>query len=92
MFTPQAAQAGTRPKSVPRARPTACLPRAPPPHRPVHDDRALELPVLCHVLQVEADGQLEVELHSGALVLAAQRVVHRDVNLRACRQYVGAGG
>ena len=53
-------------------------------HPPVHNDGALVGAVVSDVLQVEADGQLEVELHRGALKLAAQRVVHGDVNLGAC--------
>ena len=36
---------------------------------------------LAVVLQVEADGQLEVELHGGALELAPQGVEDRDVDL-----------
>lgn len=37
--------------------------------------------VLAPVAEIEADGQLEVELDGRALELAAQRVVDRDVNL-----------
>ena len=47
----------------------------------VDDDRALGLVRLADVGQVEADGQLEVELHGGALEPALERVKHGDVNL-----------
>lgn len=43
----------------------------------------LRVEVLRVVGEVEADGQLEVELDGGALELALQRVVHRDVDLGA---------
>lgn len=36
---------------------------------------------LCLILQVESDGQLEVQLDSGALKLAHEGVVHSDVDL-----------
>mmetsp|Transcript_9910 Transcript_9910/g.15623 ORF Transcript_9910/g.15623 Transcript_9910/m.15623 type:complete len:232 (+) Transcript_9910:64-759(+) len=41
------------------------------------------------VAQVEPDGQLEVQLHRGALVHPLHRVVHLDVNFRAIEGTVG---
>mmetsp|Transcript_26265 Transcript_26265/g.66878 ORF Transcript_26265/g.66878 Transcript_26265/m.66878 type:complete len:389 (+) Transcript_26265:617-1783(+) len=58
-------------------------------HRAVHNHRALRLGLLGDVLEVEADGQLEVKLHGGALELALERVVHRDVDLGAVERAVG---
>mmetsp|Transcript_2393 Transcript_2393/g.7077 ORF Transcript_2393/g.7077 Transcript_2393/m.7077 type:complete len:787 (+) Transcript_2393:404-2764(+) len=52
-----------------------------PKHRAVHDHRALHAVVARLVLQLEPQRQLEVELHGGALVLAAQRVEHLNVDL-----------
>lgn len=43
-------------------------------HRPV-------VPSLCLILQVESDGQLEVQLDCGTLELAHEGVVHCDVDL-----------
>ena len=47
----------------------------------VDDDRALGLVRLADVRQVETDGQLEIELHGGALEPSLERVKDGDVNL-----------
>lgn len=58
----------------------------------VHDDGPLARAVLGHVLEPEPDGQLEVQLHGGALELAPQGVVHGDVDLGAVERAVPCVG
>ena len=45
--------------------------------------RVLLLPLLVNVVKVEPDGQLEVQLDGGALVLPLEVILQRDVNLGA---------
>eukprot|EP00123_Amoebidium_parasiticum_P006088 comp17140_c0_seq1/m.15944 comp17140_c0_seq1/g.15944 ORF comp17140_c0_seq1/g.15944 comp17140_c0_seq1/m.15944 type:complete len:345 (+) comp17140_c0_seq1:800-1834(+) len=52
-------------------------------HSTVHNHRPLDLPIRRAVLELEVDGQLEVQLDGGTLVLAAQRILDRDVDLWA---------
>src|ERR1019366_2328728 len=56
------------------------------PQRAMHHQRTVAVAVLTDVLEVEAAGQIEIELHGGKLPRAAYSVDELDVDFRAVKR------